>query len=355
MAEIVLKNLTKRYRSGFTLRECSLTIGDGSFTVIVGPSGCGKTTLLRLIAGLEKPDAGEIRIAGKVANALRPPKRDVAMVFQDFALYPHMRLRQNLAFAARQAGVSKNQIDRRIAEIAKALNIAHLLDRKPGNLSGGERQRAALGRVLVRQPACALYDEPLSNLDAGLREQLRSELKVLHQQFGGTSVLVTHDQHEAMSLADQLVVMADGSIQQVGYPLEIYHQPANRFVAGFIGSPAMNFIEGQIKHETGSAFFEHPDLRVALGDDHAKLSEQRATLGFRPEAMLLDTEGPSLHTKVIMVEPLGALCNVHCQTAHGAVVIAQMKAMPRVGEQIAFRIDSQQVHLFELGDFGNSL
>lgn len=356
MAEIVINDLSKRFRKGdFALRDCTVTMPDARCTVVVGPSGCGKTTLLRLIAGLEQPDRGEIRIGDRVVDAFAPRKRDVAMVFQDFALYPHMRIRQNLAFAARRSGESRGAIDQRIDRAVELLGIAHLLDRKPGELSGGERQRAAIGRVLVRQPACALYDEPLSNLEPGLRDQLRCELKSLHQQVNMTSIFVTHDQEEAMSLADQLVVMADGAIQQVGPSQDVYHNPANRFVAGFIGRPAMNFIDGEIAAGEDSIEFRHSDFTVCLPHAGLDLSENRVVLGLRPDALSLAGPGSAVTCRVTLVESFGSFFNARCKTSSGLCMTARLNIPVGIGDTLSVHIDAAQAHLFAASDAGRSL
>ena len=259
MAEVSLQGVSKIYPGGVhAVRDVSLEIADGEFVALVGPSGCGKTTTLRMIAGLEDIDGGRISIGGKVVNEVHPRDRDIAMVFQNYALYPHMTVGKNMAFALKMRKVPKAEIARRVGDAARILGIEELLDRKPRQLSGGQRQRVAVGRAIVREPKAFLFDEPLSNLDAKLRVATRAELKALHQRLKTTTVYVTHDQEEAMTLGDRIVVMSKGVILQVGPPLEVYRKPVNRFVASFIGSPPMNFIDGRLD---GAAFLENSDNR----------------------------------------------------------------------------------------------
>ena len=255
MAKVVMEKLNKHYGEVTAVKDLDLEIPDKEFVVLVGPSGCGKTTTLRMVAGLEEITAGDIYIDDKLVNHLPPKDRDIAMVFQNYALYPHMTVYQNLAFALTLRKIPKAEIDRRVKDAAEILNIGELLQRKPKALSGGQRQRVAVGRAIVRKPKVFLFDEPLSNLDAKLRVQMRAELKKLHERLQGTVIYVTHDQVEAMTMGDRIVVMKDGLKQQVGPPLELYFKPANKFVAGFIGSPAMNFIEGDLLSEGGELIF----------------------------------------------------------------------------------------------------
>src|SRR5213083_849337 len=258
MAEIELSDITKRYPDGFeAVKHMDLGINDGEFMILVGPSGCGKSTALRMIAGLEDITEGDLKIGGEVVNEKAPKDRDIAMVFQNYALYPHMTVRENMGFALKLAGVDKAEIDRKVSEAAKTLDLEQHLDRKPANLSGGQRQRVAMGRAIVRDPSAFLMDEPLSNLDAKLRVQMRTEVSRIQKRLGTTTVYVTHDQTEAMTLGDRVAVMRSGLLQQVGSPKELYDQPVNLFVAGFIGSPAMNFMSGTL---------EDGKLRTSLGD-----------------------------------------------------------------------------------------
>src|SRR6202041_1582333 len=264
MATLEIRSLRKRFGSLEILKGIDISLEQGGFLVLVGPSGCGKSTLLNTIAGLESISSGEILIGGQVVNDLHPSKRDIAMVFQSYALYPNMSVAENIAFGMEMRGVPKPDREKAVAAVAKTLQIEHLLSRRPSQLSGGQRQRVAMGRALVRHPRVFLFDEPLSNLDAKLRVQMRVELKKLHERLGTTAIYVTHDQVEAMTLGDRVVVMRDGRVQQVGDPMELYNQPANRFVAGFIGSPAMNFVEVRITAQNGSFWAENDGIRIKV-------------------------------------------------------------------------------------------
>src|SRR6202790_3756075 len=287
MARVVIRNLNKMFNEVHAVKDVNLEIRDREFVVLVGPSGCGKTTTLRMVAGLESITSGEILIGETVVNELPPMDRDIAMVFQNYALYPHMSVYDNMAFGLKMRKFARPEIDRRVREAADILGIEDYLKRKPRQLSGGQRQRVALGRAIVRHPRVVLFDEPLSNLDAKLRVQMRVELKKLHERLGTTAIYVTHDQVEAMTLGDRVVVMRDGWVQQVGDPLELYNQPANRFVAGFIGSPAMNFAQVRIAAENGSLWAESEDLRIkvpaAIVPRLGRYAGMEATLGVRPE------------------------------------------------------------------------
>jgi multiple sugar transport system ATP-binding protein len=287
MANVVLKNIAKRFGDVVAVNDVNLKIADREFVVLVGPSGCGKTTTLRMIAGLEEISAGEIRIGDRVVNKLTPMERNIAMVFQSYALYPHMKVFDNMAFGLKMRKVSKEQREEQVKKAAEILGIEDLLNRKPKQLSGGQRQRVALGRAIVRDPDVFLFDEPLSNLDAKLRVQMRIELKKLHERLKATVVYVTHDQVEAMTMGDRIVVMKDGIVQQVGSPLELYNKPANRFVAGFIGSPAMNFISCRLVEEESRYHIDTGDYRIALPDSlSSKVRVARGDefiFGIRPE------------------------------------------------------------------------
>jgi multiple sugar transport system ATP-binding protein len=317
MAAITFKNIIKRYGTGKqelqVIHGVNAEIAKGEFIVIVGPSGCGKSTLLRMVAGLEEISDGQILIGERVVNNLEPAERDIAMVFQNYALYPHMTVFENMAYGLKIRKMPQEEIKARVDKAAKILELSHLLDRKPRQLSGGQRQRVAMGRAIVRQPKAFLFDEPLSNLDARLREQMRAEIKKLHQDLGATSIYVTHDQIEAMTLADRIVAMHGGIIQQVGSPLELYDNPANLFVAGFIGSPGMNFFDGRymVSGEAGN-FALTGGVVLPLGSK-ANLSDgSRATLGIRPEHVVLGAEGPNvLKATVDLVEPTGFGIIVH--------------------------------------------
>src|SRR6266404_9794998 len=312
MARVLLKQLNKKFDGTHAVKDVNLEINDHEFVVLVGPSGCGKTTTLRMVAGLEDITSGEISIDGKVVNNLPPMDRDIAMVFQNYALYPHMSVYQNMAFGLRMRKFERPEIDRRVRHAADVLGIQPLLERRPRQLSGGQRQRVALGRAIVRNPRVFLFDEPLSNLDAALRVQMRVELKRLHDRLETTAIYVTHDQVEAMTLGDRVVVMRDGMVQQEGAPLELYEHPANRFVAGFIGSPAMNFI-GVTIHAAGDGLWvEAPGLRVRVPPQKAerlrRYNGQRVVLGLRPETLRPASAGASsdytFDATVEVVEPL---------------------------------------------------
>ncbi|WFE89873.1 sn-glycerol-3-phosphate ABC transporter ATP-binding protein UgpC [Roseibium porphyridii] len=306
MASIAIQDVRKSYGPLEVIHGVSLDIDDGEFVILVGPSGCGKSTLLRMIAGLENISEGQVAVNGSVINHLPPRARDIAMVFQSYALYPHMTVSKNMGFSLKLAGVPKREIDEKVLSAAEVLDLKHLLDRKPGQLSGGQRQRVAMGRAIVRNPKLFLFDEPLSNLDAKLRVQMRSEIKELHQQLSTTTVYVTHDQVEAMTMADRIVVMNSGHIEQTGTPMELYDKPLTRFVASFIGSPAMNMIEGKLL----------PQGRFATTSgtiiDVAKFSPQDAwgqdvVLGIRPEHISIGQDGVALgDAHIRVVEPTGS-------------------------------------------------
>ena len=343
MADLAIRNLVKQYDKTEVLHGISLDVEDGEFVVFVGPSGCGKSTTLRLIAGLEDATGGEIAIGGRVVNNLEPKDRDIAMVFQNYALYPHMTVRKNIGFGLRTAKMSKADKDARIDEVAGILGMTDLLARKPSQLSGGQRQRVAIGRAMVRDPAVFLFDEPLSNLDAQLRTQMRLEIKKLHQRVGNTIIFVTHDQVEAMTMADRIVIMKDGHIQQVGTPAEVYHRPANTFVARFIGAPSMNMLSGMV---------ENGELRMASGatlDLGAGLPEGREiTIGVRPED-LHPGDGPALVRGPVTVrEPLGHETLIYVG-AEGQEVIAKAdgRTPPQVGEEVTLTAAVDTLHIFD--------
>ena len=373
MAEVVLKKVSKVFPGNVVaVRDLDLHVADGEQVVLVGPSGCGKTTTLRMIAGLEEITSGTIRIGDRVVNTVHPKDRDVAMVFQDYALYPHMNVYKNMAFGLKLRKVGRPEIDRRVRHAAGLLDIAGLLDRMPAVLSGGQQQRVAVGRAIVREPQCSLFDEPLSNLDAKLRTQMRAELKALHMRLRTTIVYVTHDQEEAMTLGDRIVVMAAGRVQQIGAPLVVYHNPVNRFVAGFLGSPAMNFIDGQILRESGRLVFtDTHTLRLGLSDEMAASASgyigRPVVLGVRPEALRPEgTGGPPagptpqelrLTLEITMTEPLGDRMDVYGKTVGGQRMIARVSAGDSVstGTQATFSIDPAALHLFEPGEFGRDI
>ncbi|MDB5560818.1 MAG: sn-glycerol-3-phosphate transporter ATP-binding protein, partial [Hyphomicrobiales bacterium] len=311
MAPISIRGVQKTYGKNAVVHGIDLEINSGEFVVILGPSGCGKSTLLRMIAGLEAISGGEIAIDGKVVNQLEPRERGCAMVFQNYALYPHMSVAQNIGYSLKVAGMPKAERLARVTEVARSVGLEAFLDRKPMTLSGGQRQRVAMGRAMIRQPKVFLFDEPLSNLDAQLRVQMRAEIRRLHRQLGTTSVFVTHDQAEAMTLADRLIVMRGGFVEQVGTPSEVYNRPASRFVAGFVGSPPMNLIEGSI--DADGAFMIRNDKSNALQLDRKDLAGQKVVFGIRPEALsLASAAGPGTFSATVdFVEEFGAARVIH--------------------------------------------
>jgi multiple sugar transport system ATP-binding protein len=352
MANVLLKHLDKKYPNGFhAVRDINLEISDGEFIVLVGPSGCGKSTTLRMIAGLEEVTGGEIFIGDRLVNEVAPGERDIAMVFQNYALYPHMSVRQNMAFGLKMRRTPKAEIQRRVDEAAATLSIETLLDRRPRELSGGQRQRVALGRAIVREPKVFLFDEPLSNLDAKLRVQMRAEIARLHMRLKTTIIYVTHDQVEAMTLGDRIVLMDRGVIQQVDTPMNIYGRPANQFVASFIGSPAMNFIAGNI--EDGAFHFAHTNgdqaAAVVVGTE---TPSGPVTLGVRPEDLLVDSEPPGSPRRFAtvtldVVEHMGHETMAHFALA-GSEHVARLPADARVqpGDRLPLSIRPGAYHLF---------
>ena len=347
MAKLTIRNAVKRYGALEVLHGVSVAAQDGEFVVLVGPSGCGKSTLLRMIAGLESISDGEIEIGDRVVNDLEPNERDIAMVFQSYALYPHMTVRDNMAFSLKLARRSKQEIEQKVNDAAGILDLAALLDRYPRQLSGGQRQRVAMGRAIVRNPAVFLFDEPLTNLDAKLRVQMRAEIKTLHQRLGTTMVYVTHDQMEAMTMADRIVVMRGGDIEQIGSPLEIYDEPANSFVAGFIGSPSMNFIDGLVVERNGKVELQATEeLHWPLPDSARTYIGKSVQLGIRPEHISIDTDGVA--AKVIIIEPTGSDTHLQLQAGSQTIVAAvrdRLSVSP--GQSIPLRIDRTKAHLFD--------
>jgi multiple sugar transport system ATP-binding protein len=346
MARVLIEKLRKSFGSVEVLKDIDLEVEDGSFVVLVGPSGCGKSTLLRSIAGLEPVTSGSISIAGRQVNDLPPARREIAMVFQSYALYPHMDVAANMGFGLRFAGTPKAEIAARVAEAARILQLEPLLKRRPRELSGGQRQRVAIGRAIVRKPQVFLFDEPLSNLDAALRINTRVEIAKLHKLLGATMIYVTHDQVEAMTLADKIVVMNNGRVEQQGKPLELYYRPANLFVAGFIGSPAMNFLAGTAEPSVGL------DLGAAghlAGDLPGVTAGQKITLGIRPEHLAVTAGGgPGLAVTVDLVERLGETGYAHLRLASGQVVIAEIRGETplKPGGRASARPDPSHIHLF---------
>ena len=345
MASVEISRVTKAFGATQVIHGVDVAIEDGEFVVLVGPSGCGKSTLLRMVAGLEQITGGEISIGGRVVNDLPPKERDIAMVFQNYALYPHMTVRDNMAFSMKLRGASSAEIDKRVGDAADILGLKPYLDRFPRQLSGGQRQRVAMGRAIVRDPQVFLFDEPLSNLDAKLRVQMRTEIKALHQRLKTTSIYVTHDQVEAMTMADRIVVMHDGIVEQAGAPLELYDRPANQFVAGFIGSPAMNFIPGRIDRGGAVAVVTDGGLRLPLAADAGGEHGQKVIYGVRPEHLGL---GPGFEAVVQVVEPTGADTFVFCDAA-GVRICANVEERQGFapGGRIALAPRLDMVHLFD--------
>ena len=343
MANVTITNVRKAYGSTEILHGVSVDIEDGQFVILVGPSGCGKSTLLRMIAGLENINSGDIAIGGRVVNNVPPKERDIAMVFQNYALYPHMTVRDNMAFSLVMAKAPQAMIDQNVNRAAQILGLSELLHRFPRQLSGGQRQRVAMGRAIVRDPQVFLFDEPLSNLDAKLRVQMRAEIKELHQRLGTTIVYVTHDQIEAMTMADKIVVMNGGNVEQIGAPLELYDRPANLFVAGFIGSPAMNFLRGRIN---GGSFVTDDGVAMPV-PGHGK--DGPAVYGIRPEHFQLrDSNSPdALAATIQVVEPTGSETQVIARIGATPVLCAfRERVMARPGETIHIAPDTHLVHLF---------
>jgi len=352
MAQLELKDVNKSFGQTDVIRNVNLDIEKGEFVVFVGPSGCGKSTLLRLIAGLETLSTGEIIIADKPVMDLPPSKRGIAMVFQSYALYPHMTVFHNMAFSLNLQGFSKAEIKERVEAAATILQMEHLLDRRPAELSGGQRQRVAIGRAIVRNPEVFLFDEPLSNLDAALRHDTRVEIAKLHNQLGATTIYVTHDQVEAMTLADKIVVLKDGVVMQVGAPMDLFNHPANEFVAGFLGSPKMNFFEGTITELDplkGTASFsgegiEAPSIRLVSSD---KTKGDKVRLGIRPQYLQLDSKG-GVKGHITLVERLGTETVVELKTSEDTVFrFASPDLLDlEVGQQVSFSFAAEKAHLF---------
>ena len=351
MADVRLTGVRKRFGSTEVLKGVDLEIADGEFVVFVGPSGCGKSTLLRTIAGLEETDAGAIAIGGRPVEDLSPSQRGVAMVFQSYALYPHMNVYENMAFGLKLAKLDKAEVDRRVRAAAETLNISEFLERKPKALSGGQRQRVAIGRAIVREPEVFLFDEPLSNLDAALRVRMRYEFAALHERLKTTMIYVTHDQVEAMTLADRIVVLNAGAVEQVGKPMELYERPRNLFVAEFIGSPKMNLLPVEIVEASASGAAVRTaageTVRVAV-DAGAAAPGDSATLGVRPEHLAVAGDGDALSGRVTFVETLGHATYAYLE-AGGAplTVLLPGEARPAAGETLTLHVPTGQSHLFD--------
>ena len=351
MASVTIRDVRKSFGPVEVIHGVDIDIADGEFVVLVGPSGCGKSTLLRMIAGLESISGGEIRIADRVVNQVPPKARDIAMVFQNYALYPHMKVYDNMSFSMRLRGAPRAEIDRRVREAAEILGLTPLLDRYPRQLSGGQRQRVAMGRAIVRDPQVFLFDEPLSNLDAKLRVAMRAEIKALHQRVGETTVYVTHDQIEAMTMADKIVVMQGGRVEQMGAPLDLYDAPQNVFVAGFIGSPAMNFLRGRVARN-GVAAVRTPEGETIAVPEVPGLEEGREViLGMRPEHLALARDGQGFAAQVVVTEPTGS--EVQVLGKHGAddvVALFRERFLPAPGETIRLVPNLAHAHVFDAGD-----
>ena len=355
MPTVRLDHVSKSFDKTVVVEEFDLAVADGELLVLVGGSGSGKSTILRMLAGLEPVSAGTIHIGERDVTALAPRVRDVAMVFQDYALYPHMTVRENLSIGLRLRNMAITEIDRRITWAAGMLGLAPLLDRRPKALSGGQRQRVAMGRAMVREPAVFLFDEPLSNLDAGLRAQMRIEIGALQRRLKTTTVYVTHDQVEAMTLGDRIVVLSGGRIQQVGRPIDLYRAPVNRFVAGFIGTPPMNFIEGRVHVDDGAPRFLTDDIGIALPRERftSLAPTAAATLGVRPEDLIVvpspgSATNDAVTGRVVLVEMLGGTSHVHLDAGrHRLLASVSDDLLPRVGDTIVVRARTDRVHLFD--------
>jgi multiple sugar transport system ATP-binding protein len=345
MAEVTIRDLRKSFGATEVLHGVSVDIEEGEFVVLVGPSGCGKSTLLRMLAGLEHVTSGDILIGGKRVNDLPPKERDIAMVFQNYALYPHLTVAENMAFSLTLKGAKRSEIEARVKPAAEILGLSGLLDRYPRQLSGGQRQRVAMGRAIVRDPQVFLFDEPLSNLDAKLRVSMRAEIKNLHQRLRTTTVYVTHDQIEAMTMADKIVVMHDGRVEQIGAPLELYDTPANLFVAGFIGSPAMNMLTGHVDPDDTGRFLTGDGIALPLGRPAAAPLANGAIYGLRPESMHL---GGDIPLTIGVVEPTGSETHVLGRLGATEVVgVFRERIAAGPGEEIRISVDPAATHLFD--------
>ncbi|ACE94199.1 MULTISPECIES: ABC transporter ATP-binding protein [Rhizobium] len=346
MANVQFEDVRKSFGAHPVIKGVDIDIADGEFVILVGPSGCGKSTLLRMLAGLENISGGEIKIGGRVVNTLPPKDRDIAMVFQNYALYPHMTVEQNMGFSLMLNKAPKAEAEKRVKYAAGILGLDKLLDRYPRQLSGGQRQRVAMGRAIVRDPEVFLFDEPLSNLDAKLRVAMRAEIKELHQRLKTTTVYVTHDQIEAMTMADKIVVMHDGIVEQIGSPLELYDRPANLFVGGFIGSPAMNMIHGRLDPENPGQFVAANGTRLPVANPPASAVGRDLVYGLRPEYISLDPNG--LPAEIVVIEPTGYETHLTVRLGGSEVsCVFRERVDARPGEAIRVAIDAAHVHLFD--------
>jgi multiple sugar transport system ATP-binding protein len=348
MAGVEVRNVRKAFGATQILHGVSIDIPDGAFVILVGPSGCGKSTLLRMIAGLENVTAGEIRIGERVVNNVPPKERDIAMVFQNYALYPHMTVADNMAFSLKLRRAPQSEIKARVDKAASILGLQKLLDRYPRQLSGGQRQRVAMGRAIVRDPQVFLFDEPLSNLDAKLRVAMRAEIKELHQRLKTTTVYVTHDQIEAMTMADKIVVMHDGIVEQMGAPLDLYDRPDNLFVAGFIGSPAMNFLKGRIEGHGFVMGENGQGITLPLNGAPAASAGRPAIYGVRPEHFRLVSDGAGVPVEVVVVEPMGSETQIVVRSGGQEMIcVFRDRILPQPGETIRIAPDPATTHLFD--------
>ena len=346
MKPVEVVDVRKRFGNITTIHGVSVTMDQGRFVVLVGPSGCGKSTLLRMIAGLETISSGEIRIGGRVVNHMAPKDRDIAMVFQNYALYPQMTVAQNMAFSLEMAKMPRAEIERKVKHASSILGLDALLDRRPGALSGGQRQRVAMGRAIVRDPQVFLFDEPLSNLDAKLRVQMRGEIKALQKRLGTTTVYVTHDQIEAMTMADKIVVLRDGRVEQVGAPLELFDRPANVFVAAFIGSPSMNFLQGRVS-DSGTVFTADDGTALAIAQAPRAAMGRPVTFGFRPQDVAIDAQNGT-PAEVVVTEPTGTETHVGVKLAgKNLACVFKQRVGLEIGDRVPLSLRDAPLHFFD--------
>lgn len=360
MTAIRFQHVSKRYENGaLAVDDVSFDVADGAFCVLLGPSGCGKSTLLRMLAGLEAISGGDVHVADRRVNDLSPKDRDIAMVFQNYALYPHLSVLDNIAFPLEARGVARKERRERAAKVAASVQLDGLLERRPAELSGGQRQRVALARAIIREPKAFLFDEPLSNLDAKMRQSMRAELRSLHRRLGVTSIYVTHDQEEAMALADQIVVMNAGKVRQIGAPMDVYNAPADRFVAGFVGVPAMNFFDGRVTIDASGVHFVCEGNLLPLprvwADSLAAYKAQSLSLGVRPSALRIVKDGPGLSLRVRSIELLGDQADLHALGPGNVPVIARVPSRldVREGDTVRAACDPVGTHVFHHGPLGS--